>query len=64
MFPLLSTFISKMTEWWTRRSMAASVMAGSTNTSPHCENAVLAVMDRLRRSYRSAISSNRTDVSA
>ena len=34
----------------TSLSTAATVMAASTNTSPHCENGVLAVTARLLRS--------------
>ena len=46
------------------RTMAATVIAGPGKTLPQAEKGWLAVISRLRRSYRSAISSNSTLVSA
>src|SRR3954453_12981258 len=40
----VSTFISKMVAWWTSRSIAASVMAGSGKTLPHSPKGWLAVI--------------------
>src|SRR5690606_12134282 len=46
----LSTFISKMVAWWTRRSTAARVMAWSGKILPHSPKGWLAVISMERRS--------------
>src|SRR5690242_7767424 len=48
--PVALPFISRTAARCTRRSIAATVMAGSGNTDPHSENGVFAVMARLCRS--------------
>src|SRR5690554_1651748 len=47
----LSAFISKIVAWWTSRSTAASVMAGSGKTLFHSPKGWFAVIRTDRRSY-------------
>ena len=62
--PVLGPVISRMTEWCTRRSMAAAVVIGSLKILSHSLKTRLLVIITLRRSYLSARKVNSTSISS